>query len=421
MIVCLLLLGGPKTGFAQVDDELWSEPVNLSRSGAAESPVLLIGSGRQMQVFWWDHFDGLTTSYTLDDGWSDPMAAPIQMREVSGEGISARVFTSTISTMPDIIRVGETALALWRGEADDTGLRPLLSSRLSLGTAVWSAPEVLVESAIAWETTSDPQGALHLIYCQTQQSGASPAGIYHVRSTDAGITWSEPVALYTSLYARLWTAETAHLSIAVDASGSILVGWDDPRFKSAFYSFSTDAGLSWSAPGEVRDGEVIGVHPRFVALTALSSHREQSEFLMLWEQKGVATACVLLQQLSEDGGETWSAASRVFEGLAECPVQIVTARATMGSLLLMRTEDGVYLLTAAWDGEQWSEIKQLSFSFENPETDRVIYLEALQANLVSDNTLVVVGQERDGDIWVLQGKIDALEWAFAAPPPWSTQ
>ena len=27
----------------------------------------------------------------------------------------------------------------------------------------------------------------------------------------------------------------------------------------------------------------------------------------------------------------------------------------------------------------------------------------------------------DGDIWVLQGKIDALEWAFAAPPPWSTQ
>jgi hypothetical protein len=420
-MVCLLLWGGHKTGSAQMDDEMWSQPVNLSRSGAAESPLLVVGPGRQSQVFWWDVFDGLMTSYSLDNGWSASTPAPIQIPEASGEGVSTRVVTSTVSAMPEIVGVGETALALWRGEADeDTGLRPLLSSRLSLGTAVWTAPELLVESAIAWEITSDPQGVLHLVYCQTQQSSASPAGIYHLRSTDGGVTWSEPMLLFASLYARLWTAETAHLSIAVDASGSVLVGWDDPRLKSAFYSFSTDGGLSWGVPGEVRDGEVIGVHPRFVAMPALLNHGEQSEFLMLWAQKGVATACVLLQQRSEDGGETWSAASRIFEGLAECPVQIVTARTATGLLLLMRAEEAGYLLMAAWDGEQWSEIKRLSFSFENPETEKMTYLEALQASMISDNTLVVVGQERDGDIWVLQGKVDALEWAFAAPSPWSS-
>jgi hypothetical protein len=135
-VVCLLLLGGYQVGSAQTDDELWSQPVNLSRSGAAESPLLLAGPDRQLQLFWWDRFDGLTTAFMLDGAWSDPVVAPIQLSNVVGTGAGARVVVSTLPAMPDIVRTGETALALWSGEADpDTGLRPLLSSRLSLGAA----------------------------------------------------------------------------------------------------------------------------------------------------------------------------------------------------------------------------------------------------------------------------------------------
>jgi len=421
VIVYLLLLGGHEPGFAQVDDELWSQPVNLSRSGAAESPVLVLGPERQTQVFWWDRFDGLATAYMLDRGWSDPTIAPIRMREVSGTGASARVVTSTLSAMPYIVGVGESALALWLDAPNvDTGLRPLLYSRLSLGTAEWTAPEVLAESATAWEMVEDSQGDVHLVYCQTQQLEAFPAGIYYVRSIDGGITWSEPVALYTSLYARLWTANKVHLSIIADASGDLLVGWDDPRQELAFYVFSTDGGIAWSEPAAVQDGDIVGLHPRFIVLPALSSSGGRSELVMIWEQAGGASTCVLQQQRSEDGGKTWSAASRIFEDLTSCPTQIVTARTTTGLVLLMRAEGTGYLLAAAWDGEQWSAIKRLSFNFENPQTGAMTYLESLQAGVTLGNALAAVGQGGDGDIWVLEGQVDTMEWAFAAPSPWSS-
>lgn len=417
VIVCLLLLGGHRAGFTQADDALWSEPINLSRSGAAESPLLVVGPDGKIQVFWRDRFDGLTTAYTLDDGWSAPTLAPIQMEEEE----SALLASSTISAMPQIVRVGETAFALWLGEPDpDTELRSLLYSRLRLGTAVWTAPETLAESTIAWEMTSDAQGVLHLVYCQTQQLDAFPAGIYHLRSTDGGVTWSEPVALYTSLYARLWTADTAHLSLAADTSGNVVTGWDDPRQAVAFYVFSTDGGLSWTEPAEMGDGQIAGLHPRFIAMPALSSQGQASGFVVLWEQGGVASTCVLQQQRSEDGGRTWSTASRVFEELTSCPVQIVTAQTPAGLLLFMRGEEIGYLSVAAWNGEQWSALKRLSFSFENSQTGTTTYLEALRADVTLDNALFVAGQDRDGDIWLLEGQVDALEWAFAPPSPWAS-
>lgn len=416
VIVCLLSLGGHKAGFTQTDDALWSEPINLSRSGAAESPVLVVGPDGQTQVFWWDRFDGLTTAYALDNDWSAPTPAPIQMPEAESD----LLIPSTISAMPQIVGIGETALALWLGEPDRvTNLRSLSYSRLRLGTTVWTTPEVLAESAIAWELTSDAQGVLHLVYCQTQQLDAFPAGIYHVRSTDGGVTWSEPVALYTSLYARLWTADTVHLSLAADASGNVVAGWDDPRQAVAFYVFSTDGGLSWTEPAEVGDGHIVGLHPRFIALPALSSQGQAAGFVALWEQGGVASTCVLQQQRSEDGGKTWSTASRFFEDLPSCPVQIVTAQTPAGLLLFMRGEDTGYLSMAAWNGEQWSASKRLSFSFENPQTGTTTYLEALRTGVTRDNKLVVTGQDRDGDIWVLEGQVDALEWAFAPPSLWA--
>jgi hypothetical protein len=102
-----------------------------------------------------------------------------------------------------------------------------------------------------------------------------------------------------------------------------------------------------------------------------------------------------------------------------CPVEITPVYTSSELLLLIREEEPRRLLAAAWDGMQWSEIKRLSFSFSDPQTDAMIYLEGLQANITLDDTLIVVGQEQSGDIWMLQGQRDALEWVFAPPSPWS--
>jgi len=420
LIVCLLLGSGGETSVAQVDSTLWSEPLNLSYSGAAEAPVLVAGAEDQHQVFWWDRFDGIMTSYTTDgDQWSPAAAAPIQWVEVD-EGAGAEVITATVASMPQIVGGDEAALALWLGEAvEGTEIRPLLYSRLSLGTALWTAPEPLAESAADWEITRDLQGAWHLVYRQPQQLETFPAGIYYQHSMDGGVSWSAPTAVYTSLYVRLWPVETSYLSVAADGLGNVLVSWDDPRQERTFYTLSTDDGVSWNAPVELRDGDTVGQHARFVALPAASRGKEHSEILMLWQQRGGAAACVLMQQRSEDGGKTWDVASRVLTDLTSCSAQVATMSNPAGEVFLKQGEGAESLLLAVWNGAQWSSILPLNFSFENPATGEMNYLGALQVQVTQNNALMMAGQGQDGEIWVLQGQVDAAAWAFAPPSPWS--
>lgn len=421
-IVCLLLGIGSESTIAQTDDVLWAEPVNLSRSGAAEAPTLVVSPRNQRQVFWWDRFDGIMTSYTTGGNrWSSSQRAPIELAEVQNTVRGLEIVTTTIEAMPQIVGVGEVAYALWLGApAEETGARPLLYSYLRISAANWTSPESMAESVTTWRIVQDAQNVLHLVYHQPQKVADSPAGIYHRRSTDGGASWSEPIALHTSLYVRLWTAKTTSLSIASDGRGNVLVGWDDPRQGRAFYALSTDGGVSWGEPSPVGDEMMVGQRPQFIPLSESSRMSGRSKMLMLWSPRGAASTCTLMQQLSEDGGETWSASSRVLADLTVCSAQIAVSPVADGRMLAMLNEGTDRLLLAAWDGSQWSKTRSLSFSFENPETGTTNYLDALQAHVTQNDTLAVVGQGQDGEIWVLQGQVDVENWIFAPPSPWSS-
>ena len=82
LLALVVLIGGVRPAIAQVDDGVWGEPVNLSRSGAATLPQIAAAPDGTLQAFWWDQFDGLMT--TISDGaifaggaWSEPALAPI--------------------------------------------------------------------------------------------------------------------------------------------------------------------------------------------------------------------------------------------------------------------------------------------------------------------------------------------------------
>ncbi len=418
--LCLLIGLGHGAVTAQAEEPRWSEPVNLSRSGAAEAPALVIGAEGQRQVFWWDRFDGLMTSYVGEEGWSAPVAATLETVEVLGEGGTARTIRTSISAMPQIENAGEYALALWSGTpAQRTGFGALLYSRLRLGTATWTSSEMLTESVLSWSVARDPAGVVHLVYIRPTQSRALPAGIYYRRSTDGGERWSAGIPLYTSLYTRLWPEEEAHLSVAADGRGSVLVGWDDPERGRAFSVRSEDGGDSWGQPGEVGDVNRTGRYPHFLVVPASAEEGASAEFLLLWEPEGELAACTWIQQRSGDGGESWSPAERGLEGLASCPDRIGTAQLGGGELLANLEQSAGRLLMAVWKGEQWSEPKPLSVRFEHPESGLLIDLAALETAVTPDNLLLAVGQGSDGEIWTLQGRVDALEWAYSAPSPWS--
>lgn len=403
---------------AQTDPDPWSDPVNVSRSGAAEHPVAVGAADGTLQVFWWDRFDGVTTAYRGEAGWSEPGAAPIVVTEVVGEGERAELVSTPIAAMPTIYGGAGYAHALWLGAADEEmGLQPLLHSRLALGSASWSAPAEVAEAALDWRMAAAPDGTLHLIYLRPVHSDAFPAGVYVKRSTNGGASWSAPQALYESIYFRLLEVEEAHLWIAADEAG-VYAAWDDERLGRTFLAASADGGASWSAPQALAPDE--GARRALVLPTT-------GQPLVLWQAGGAAAGCALTQQrvtepltatLPAGGGLAVGEPERVLDELRSCPDRPALHRTPAGDPVLVTGGGGGSLTAVVWDGEAWSRPRSLSFSFEHPELDRGVYLDGLRS-AAPGGRLALVGVGQDGDVWLVEGEMDALAWAFAPPSPWA--
>ena len=388
-------------------EQVWSEPVNLSHSGAASEPAVVAGPDGTLQVFWWDQLDGLTTARWDGEVWGAPVASPIRIYQQVGEELTA----VPIGAMPLLTAdAGGRVHAFWLGDpARETGARPLMHSLLAIGSTSWSAPGTVTPSALVWHLEADAAGVLHLAYVRPQHSVASPAGVYYTRSIDGGVTWSVPQVLYSSMYFRLLSPDQAHVRVAAGGEGQIHVTWDDSRLETAFYARSPDGGLAWEEPravGNLEEG----------AKRARVFFDQAGEPLLLWEAIRAAAPCALYQQHAADGGPP----QRILEELGRCPEEIRFLRTADGQVLLVTRDGGGGLTLAARDGavDRWSEPKLLGFSFEDPELEQQVHLMSLRATLAGE-ALVVVGQGQDGDVWLLESQASAFEWAFAPPSPWS--
>jgi hypothetical protein len=107
------------------------------------------------------------------------------------------------------------------------------------------------QTGMGWTPTGGPKGTYIVAYQATSASSASsgPAQIVVQRSTDDGVTWSDPVAIndddpgkqYASFYPQ----------IGVAPNGRVDAVWQDNRDTSDFhfnvrYSYSTDGGATWA-------------------------------------------------------------------------------------------------------------------------------------------------------------------------------
>jgi hypothetical protein len=91
----------------------------------------------------------------------------------------------------------------------------------------------------------------------TGAPGAS--GLYHLRSEDAGRSWSAPHKMNVPL---AW-----HPAMAVDAKGRIAVAWDTMAASApeTWAVLSEDGGVTWNAPLRLSAPETPAAHPRIVA------------------------------------------------------------------------------------------------------------------------------------------------------------
>lgn len=449
-LLVVLALSGPfivdpdSLALAQANESTWTPPINLSRSGAASKPAVIVQPDGSLRVFWWDRFDGLTTiasqgPLTGNEVWSEPEPAPIMLVEIE-EGEEEPTFTP-IETMPRIVgdETGQ-AHAFWLGEENEkTGAQPLLHSRLSVNEITgslpitvtgsvttteitWSLPITVTDSAVSFDVSAGLSTTLHLAYLRGLHTTDFPAGLYYQRSRDGGTTWSEPMSLRQSRYFRRLSPETAYLRMEVDESGEVYVTWNDPHLGQATLAHLAEGATTWQVLGPVGSPEEQPRNGRVVAVPG-------DDVLVLWEDARIEGQCNLYQALASElqTGVTENG-QRVLEDLPECSKNDQFLKSTTGQIVMIAGSGSDRLTMVAWNGEHWSEPKQFKFSFQDPDLKRQVYLDDLHAMLISKpsdpkgeaEVLLVVGSDQENDVWLTSSQIGALELAFAPSPPWST-
>jgi hypothetical protein len=398
--------------------------VNLSRSGAASSPAIAVGADGGLRIFWWDQFDGLTVADGTV-GTSQVLSGTQEISIIQTNWSDPRSVRSPAATTPQIVvDAAGHVHAFWMKklseQKDDSSV---MHSRLAADGASWSPPTTVAESAIGFDVTASPEGELHLIYISTLNTPYSPVGLYHRQTTGGGANWSPPRIVQESRYLRLLSPDQNRLRIMADDVGGIWVTWDDPHLERAVLAHSPDEGATWQAPVPIGDEQHPSQGARLVPVPG-------AETLVLWKTGSTEGPCNLYQATANQllAGVT-DAGQQVLEEMSTCPQNERFLPFGDGQVLMVADSGSDALIVAAWDGQRWSEPRQMSFSFSGPEMGKPVYLGQLQAALVgpasageeplSDKALLVAGTDQEGDVWAGSTQMGALGLAFAPLPAWS--
>ncbi len=117
----------------------------------------------------------------------------------------------------------------------------------SLPGFVGPNPEGLLGQA---SVAADPLDASRVyLLCSINNAGTDPVDVHFARSTDGGISWSQPVRLNDDMSDANWQWFG---TMSVAPNGRIDVIWNDTRNSAVesdsqiYYAYSLDAGISWS-------------------------------------------------------------------------------------------------------------------------------------------------------------------------------
>lgn len=422
-VLSLLVVSGLTVLAQSEEDRVWSDPINISRSGAASDPSLSQDSSGTYHLFWRDAFDGV--AYTNGDGqtWVEPVTPRFPFSEppfgaVGDEGFEG-FYTPSVYVDPQ-----DFAHALWVNEDDELFYSRSGVADITASSAGWTAPRLLATNVFRYKIIAGANGRLHMLYLSTRNTEITGAGLIYRSSDDGGNVWSVPVNVYTSDYYRTITPGEANIHIATANDQNVIVAWDNRDLDTVFVSRSTDNGQTWEAPRAVdqrlEEDPVDATGPSQIYL-----HADGSDVGVTWRASHGIDQCAQYVQQSSDGGETWQDTQLVHEGEFACPENGRLVQGTNGLLFLITNlEDNVYM--QAQDGDQWSRpILQGSLgTFTDPITFREVRFDCYQTDVTPENRLMVVGcgSSNDDDIWMISRPLGNIEnWSsrFMPTSVWS--
>lgn len=130
----------------------------------------------------------------------------------------------------------------------------------SLVRTMTSSGVGLLGPMLEWSAKGGPEGSLHLVYESRKEPAQGDRDVQYQRSLDGGRTWSEVTVLNDDDPQQLMGQFLPNVQVAPD--GRVDVAWWDLRDGAAryatdvYYSYSDDAGESWSANVRVTDRSI---------------------------------------------------------------------------------------------------------------------------------------------------------------------
>ncbi|MFN2235254.1 MAG: hypothetical protein ACK2U1_13590, partial [Anaerolineales bacterium] len=417
---------------AQADNEPWTAPVNLSLSGAAIDPRIVIDSTGGLHVLWReDAANSFYYTHQVNGEWAKaiPVEGPFgtirYLREELGDRFNEEMQTPLYN--PELAATQDGRIhALWLDDDNNLYHSSVLTGDFANYDS-WTSRELISDSVSTFSHAVDNAGSIYLVYVDKSELGGSPAGIYYRRWNGESGTWSEPVALYESAYFRGASSENLNLQIMVgkppDDESKIYVVLDNRPLEDVMLIRSEDRGASWQQPIIVDQREledpISSVGPSNIKIISTGE-----QLHMVW-LAGHTSNCQLYHQWSVDGGQTWQPASILETDFAGCPTNYwLLSGANNLFYLLALTTDGNYYLQA-WNGEEWSQGEYQSplTGFEDPNTLRDVLLDCHQFILDQDNNIVSVGCGSgvgNNDIWLIERHLGEKEnWFPTETKTWS--
>jgi hypothetical protein len=384
-IYLLFLIPTASVQVTCAQDNVWNQPVNLSRSGSASSPVIVSTADGLQQAYWWDSFDGLMTSVNSTGTWP--------------EAYSAAIRTGTLRSMPKIVAdTNGWVHAFW---IDTTRDNFLFHAQTKIGSRFWEDAELLAKSVHSFDLSTSTSGGLALAYMQNTSEIADAAGIYLLYSSKADYGWHLSVPVVTSRYFRNIEEGKAYFRVLDKGDGRIYLAWEDPNSGQVLFSYSTNKGDTWLEYQVIDTSENRNGIPLMSALPNTDS---------IWMGKNASVSdCALILEsfISQGEFDNWSSPTQSFKDLDSCPGdgRFISDR---GSVFWIWGEGSgkTYLSKFDQDLLQWLPPYEFSFSFEDPDTANPLQLNN-QNVFIKDGRISIVGSAANGDVWVLESQLES--------------
>ncbi len=397
-LACIALLCGvvvlfvttlsPLQATAQVLDSEWSGPYRLSSgAGEASRASILSDPYGYVHVFW------------AESGFADDRTV-IQYARFDGSAWSAPIDIFLSEPAQDIANLA-TAISpegmlhlLWSGGGSGSIYHLTAPAHDALSAKRWQTLPLIRVEALNLQIQIDSRNQFHITY--TNFYGQAK-GIYYLRSTDQGSTWSEPLRLDPDIPAN---HAPLSLDMSLDDNDGLHAVWHYIDLEvpgsvgtEVLYSHSLDGGEQWSRPFTIDINDEVSDEVR-IPNPILATAGEQ--VIVIWAGTSQTERD---HRVSWDSGQSWEPTERAFGALhgQAGDAVVVDSRERLHFFGQLRYPQGLYHME--WNGNSWavpSLFYLIALTSDDPRGAR-IHAHFLEATSRVGNQLVLTFTTSPGD------------------------